>query len=164
MAESRHRKKRPFGVSFCGANGNRTSDTRIFSPLLYQLSYGTSRSANRTIGCRVATLSARLPPLSPLHVFCGNPIESPHSRQALWGPHRHPTRAKLFGDPVDTPLEQALWGPRGWGLSSESGCKGTTIFRILQILVPQQSGLLRENRHFDTSSIQIDRDAPMIGA
>ncbi len=24
-----------------GANGNRTSDTRIFSPLLYQLSYGT---------------------------------------------------------------------------------------------------------------------------
>ena len=32
-------KKRPFWVSFCGANGNRTSDTRIFSPLLYQLSY-----------------------------------------------------------------------------------------------------------------------------
>ena len=31
---------------FCGANGNRTSDTRIFSPLLYQLSYGTSRSAS----------------------------------------------------------------------------------------------------------------------
>ena len=31
-----------FGNScFCGANGNRTSDTRIFSPLLYQLSYGT---------------------------------------------------------------------------------------------------------------------------
>ena len=30
---------------FCGANGNRTSDTRIFSPLLYQLSYGTSRRA-----------------------------------------------------------------------------------------------------------------------
>ena len=26
---------------FGGANGNRTSDTRIFSPLLYQLSYGT---------------------------------------------------------------------------------------------------------------------------
>ena len=139
VAESRHRKKRPFRVSFCGANGNRTSDTRIFSPLLYQLSYGTLRSANRTIGCRVATLSARLPPLSPLHVFCGNPIESPHS-------------------------SKALWGPRGWGLSGESGCKGTTIFRILQILVPQQSGLRRENRHFDTSSIQIDRDTPVIGA
>ena len=25
-----------------GTDGNRTSDTRIFSPLLYQLSYGTS--------------------------------------------------------------------------------------------------------------------------
>ena len=28
-------------LSFCGATGNRTRDTRIFSPLLYQLSYGT---------------------------------------------------------------------------------------------------------------------------
>ena len=27
--------------SFCGATRNRTGDTRIFSPLLYQLSYGT---------------------------------------------------------------------------------------------------------------------------
>ena len=27
----------------CGATGNRTRDTRIFSPLLYQLSYGTIR-------------------------------------------------------------------------------------------------------------------------
>jgi hypothetical protein len=27
--------------SFCGAGGNRTPDTRIFSPLLYQLSYRT---------------------------------------------------------------------------------------------------------------------------
>ncbi len=26
---------------FCGATWNRTRDTRIFSPLLYQLSYGT---------------------------------------------------------------------------------------------------------------------------
>ena len=26
---------------FCGATRNRTGDTRIFSPLLYQLSYGT---------------------------------------------------------------------------------------------------------------------------
>ena len=26
---------------FCGTDWNRTSDTRIFSPLLYQLSYGT---------------------------------------------------------------------------------------------------------------------------
>ena len=29
---------------FCGATGNRTRDTRIFSPLLYQLSYGTKFS------------------------------------------------------------------------------------------------------------------------
>ena len=28
-------------LSLCGATGNRTRDTRIFSPLLYQLSYGT---------------------------------------------------------------------------------------------------------------------------
>ena len=26
---------------FCGVTGNRTRDTRIFSPLLYQLSYDT---------------------------------------------------------------------------------------------------------------------------
>ena len=36
------KKKRRFCVSsFCGATGNRTRDTRIFSPLLYQLSYDT---------------------------------------------------------------------------------------------------------------------------
>ncbi len=27
---------------YCGTTWNRTRDTRIFSPLLYQLSYGTS--------------------------------------------------------------------------------------------------------------------------
>ena len=37
------RKESHFCNSLCfsGANWNRTSDTRIFSPLLYQLSYGT---------------------------------------------------------------------------------------------------------------------------
>ena len=30
-----------FAAFRSGTNGNRTSDTRIFSPLLYQLSYGT---------------------------------------------------------------------------------------------------------------------------
>ena len=35
------KKTRFYESFFCGANGNRTSDTRIFSPLLYQLSYGT---------------------------------------------------------------------------------------------------------------------------
>ena len=29
-------------LKFCGTNWDRTSDTRIFSPLLYHLSYGTS--------------------------------------------------------------------------------------------------------------------------
>ena len=28
-------------LMICGTSWNRTSDTRIFSPLLYQLSYGT---------------------------------------------------------------------------------------------------------------------------
>ena len=37
-----YKKRLVFTSPFlCGANGNRTSDTRIFSPLLYQLSYGT---------------------------------------------------------------------------------------------------------------------------
>ena len=34
------------GFLFCGATGIRTWDTRIFSPLLYQLSYGTEAGAN----------------------------------------------------------------------------------------------------------------------
>ena len=33
---------KPLGVLWSGATRNRTGDTRIFSPLLYQLSYGTS--------------------------------------------------------------------------------------------------------------------------
>ena len=32
---------RCFAFLYCGATRNRTGDTRIFSPLLYQLSYGT---------------------------------------------------------------------------------------------------------------------------
>ena len=36
------KKEAQMSLYFCGATGNRTSDTRIFSPLLYQLSYGTS--------------------------------------------------------------------------------------------------------------------------
>ena len=39
-----------FAVILRGASGNRTSDTRIFSPLLYQLSYGTIRE-KRGIPC-----------------------------------------------------------------------------------------------------------------
>jgi hypothetical protein len=38
-------KKKPstFVESFCGISWDRTSDTRIFSPLLYRLSYDTDR-------------------------------------------------------------------------------------------------------------------------
>ena len=36
---------------FCGATGNRTRDTRIFSPLLYQLSYDT-RNICFKCGCK----------------------------------------------------------------------------------------------------------------
>ena len=38
-----------FCWGFCGATGNRTRDTRIFSPLLYQLSYGTRISFRTTL-------------------------------------------------------------------------------------------------------------------
>ena len=34
------------GLILSGATRNRTGDTRIFSPLLYQLSYGTSYLRN----------------------------------------------------------------------------------------------------------------------
>jgi hypothetical protein len=35
--------------ALCGATRNRTGDTRIFSPLLYQLSYGTSKAGANVI-------------------------------------------------------------------------------------------------------------------
>ena len=35
---------------FCGASWDRTSDTRIFSPLLYRLSYRTIRFTKRSLG------------------------------------------------------------------------------------------------------------------
>ena len=40
-------KKKPLGCGFldCGTTGIRTWDTRIFNPLLYQLSYSTSWGA-----------------------------------------------------------------------------------------------------------------------
>ena len=37
-----HKKRDALASLKSGTDGNRTSDTRIFSPLLYQLSYGTS--------------------------------------------------------------------------------------------------------------------------
>ena len=41
MEKIAKKKKMLETSSFCGATRNRTGDTRIFSPLLYQLSYGT---------------------------------------------------------------------------------------------------------------------------
>ena len=41
MAAIKAKKVARMSDLLCGANGSRTSDTRIFSPLLYQLSYGT---------------------------------------------------------------------------------------------------------------------------
>ncbi len=35
--------------ALCGATRNRTGDTRIFSPLLYQLSYGTVKAGANVI-------------------------------------------------------------------------------------------------------------------
>ena len=43
-------KKGGIFTALCGTDGNRTSDTRIFSPLLYQLSYGTSVFALQKYG------------------------------------------------------------------------------------------------------------------
>jgi hypothetical protein len=39
-------------ISFCGVGRDRTGDTRIFSPLLYRLSYRTSLSAKRAAKIR----------------------------------------------------------------------------------------------------------------
>ena len=44
LQEVRDKKQKtptPSGIGVCGTTRNRTGDTRIFSPLLYQLSYGT---------------------------------------------------------------------------------------------------------------------------
>ena len=52
--ETRHHASLYFG----GTDGNRTSDTRIFSPLLYQLSYGTSALTSLKLavcGCKNTT-------------------------------------------------------------------------------------------------------------
>ncbi len=46
MALYQQQKRGPQVLFFCGTSWNRTNDTRIFSPLLYQLSYGTKAGAN----------------------------------------------------------------------------------------------------------------------
>ncbi len=42
---------------YCGATENRTRDTRIFSPLLYQLSYGTRSICLANAGAKIRTFS-----------------------------------------------------------------------------------------------------------
>ena len=44
----------------CGATRNRTGDTRIFSPLLYQLSYGTNCVNFASAKVHIIFLSAKL--------------------------------------------------------------------------------------------------------
>ena len=44
----------------CGATRNRTGDTRIFSPLLYQLSYGTNCVNFASAKIRIIFESAKL--------------------------------------------------------------------------------------------------------
>ncbi len=64
----RHQKRDPNGSLFyCGATRNRTGDTRIFSPLLYQLSYGTSPFLTKS-GCKGTTIFAYTQIF--LHFFC----------------------------------------------------------------------------------------------
>ena len=57
---------------FGGATRNRTGDTRIFSPLLYQLSYGTIRE-KRVIPCyRGAKISKKFNTANAACNFVGN--------------------------------------------------------------------------------------------
>ena len=65
--DGRRWTRRPVGRDLSGQGRNRTGDTRIFSPLLYQLSY-LSRGGHRPaptpfLGCRRPTVNAR-PPLA----------------------------------------------------------------------------------------------------
>ena len=41
VVPSKKAPEQPGAFAFCGVGGNRTPDTRIFSPLLYRLSYRT---------------------------------------------------------------------------------------------------------------------------
>ena len=62
--EERYRthQRRNTSLLLCGATRNRTGDTRIFSPLLYQLSYGTNISlSNSTAEATRFELVVRLP-------------------------------------------------------------------------------------------------------
>ena len=55
---------------FCGATRNRTGDTRIFSPLLYQLSYGSIVSKRFVLSVIRLGLEPRTPTLKVLCSTC----------------------------------------------------------------------------------------------
>ena len=64
-------------TNFSGAGRNRTADTRIFSPLLYRLSYRTillKRTANIGISLKVQI---------SLEFFYGPPVQLPYSLRNL---------------------------------------------------------------------------------
>ncbi len=60
-------EKADIALKMCGQRGNRTHDTRIFSPLLYQLSY-LSLKLEQNIGINLLQQKKKLPILrySPL--------------------------------------------------------------------------------------------------
>ena len=61
----------PEGVSFIksGVGRDRTADTRIFSPLLYQLSYRTSTEFQATVNV-LRRLNEAIPSLFRPHTIC----------------------------------------------------------------------------------------------
>ena len=60
----------------CGATGNRTRDTRIFSPLLYQLSYGTRICVSNVLfSFGIAKVDIfSLPPNFSVNIFTKNAL------------------------------------------------------------------------------------------
>ncbi len=62
---------RCFAFLCCGATRNRTGDTRIFSPLLYQLSYGTIREKRGIPYYRGAKISKKFNTANALCNFVG---------------------------------------------------------------------------------------------
>ena len=61
---------------FGGATGNRTRDTRIFSPLLYQLSYGTRICVSNVLfSFGIAKVDIfSLPPNFSVNIFTKNAL------------------------------------------------------------------------------------------
>ena len=58
MLNTKNHLEMKWFLFLCGASRNRTNDTRIFSPLLYQLSYGT----NWSLSLNLSIASAKITP------------------------------------------------------------------------------------------------------